>query len=114
MDLIALVAVFAPAILLYAVLLCVHGARVSKNVNTKFAGRRNGLGLNGTVLPRAGHAHLLIQSSAHAFITSINDDHLHTLKLTEAQIEELNTSGMVTAETTSAEDGHSHTVTLTV
>ena len=113
MEIALLLSVILPTIGLYVVLRVVNGTAIAKNVKSNFRGRRTGLGLSGTVLPRAGHSHHLIQSSSNSFITSIERDHLHTIKLSETQMNELNRTGMLTAETDTV-NGHSHTVTLTV
>jgi hypothetical protein len=101
-----------PPILAYAVFCLVDGYRTVTRVKPKLK-ERDGMRLHGTVMPRAGHTHTLIQSSANHFVTSVVDGHVHILKLSPDQMYELEGTGNVEAET-DVVNGHSHTCIITI
>lgn len=103
-------------IVLYFVLENVEsGIRSTVHNVQKKIGRRMGLDLKGTVLPRDGHTHFLIQSSPATFITSVDGEpsHVHVVKLSELEMRELSETGHITVETDIV-NSHSHTVSITI
>ena len=114
LDLNLFLKLFLPPIILFIFLKVVDGTRSIRRVRERRNRKsRSSLSLTGRVYPRNGHTHKLMQSSPSTFVTSIDRDHLHTVKLNEEEIQRLNLEGHIEVESEIVQ-GHSHTVTITI